>query len=494
MQEKWSRQNLILAGVVGIGVVLRLRQFLFARSIWLDEATFANGVLDSSLFNLLTHTQVFVAPVGYLVLTKLGVALLGRTEFAFRWIALVAGVGAVVVSALLARRVFKTATARVAFTSLVAVAPALIYYSNEAQQYSLDVLAALAVLWVFTAFEDWRRGFAVLVLIGVLFPWLSYASIFVLFGVGVALAIRWLRERSYGRIALLGFTWGPSALLVLTYAQLVTRTEFLEGYWVGGFAPFPVKSLSDLRWYSESVGGLVEMSWFAEGFVAKSPHAASLGAWLILGLLILGAVLLVRRRPWIGLALAIAFASNLAASALGRYPLGSRPSFYLVPLCFLLAIEPVDWAMRRSSWSWRVPAALVAAGLVVALAVPSVRFFVSPPNGSDMRGALTLVVESWEPSDALIVQGWSSQAFRFYEPLFDLRDHDVRQLSRDFDIDLVMDEIGPSPGLGRTWVVFTHRLRESRQLVDGMAELVPLLDRVDNGSYLVALFDLSSLK
>ena len=43
-----SRQDAVLIGVVLIGALVRVRQTLFARSIWLDEATFANAVLESS--------------------------------------------------------------------------------------------------------------------------------------------------------------------------------------------------------------------------------------------------------------------------------------------------------------------------------------------------------------------------------------------------------------------------------------------------------------
>ncbi|HEX6299487.1 MAG TPA: hypothetical protein VF148_03385 [Acidimicrobiia bacterium] len=492
MQER-SSENLILAGVVGLGVVLRVRQFLFAKSLWLDEATFANGILDSPLLDLLTVTQRFVDPAGYVVLTKLSVAVFGQTDYAFRWIALAAGIGSVVVSALLAKRVFDRAAARVAFTGLVALAPVLIYYSNEAQQYSLDVLAALAVVWVFVSYEEWRRGFPLLVLTGVLFPWLSYASIIILFGVGLSLAVRWLRKRSYKRIAIIGSAWGLSALIVLIHARIVTRTEFLEDYWTAGFAPFPFNSFSDLRWYPEAAGGIVEMAWFAEGFVPKTPATPSLAAWVIFALVVVGAVLLVRRRPWIGLALGVVVAANFAVSVLGLYPFGSRPGLYMVPLCFLVAVEPLDWAMRRRSWAWRVPAALVAVGLVAVLAVPSLRLFINPENGSDMKGALSLVVGNWEPADALIVQGWSTQAFDFYEPRFELQQHLVREVSREFDVQLFLDELGPDPGLGRTWLLFTHRLHEAEQLVDELAEVAPLLQRSGGESYLVALFDLSAL-
>jgi hypothetical protein len=96
-----------------------------------------------------------------------------------------------------------------------------------------------------------------------------------------------------------------------------------------------------------------------------------------------------------GLALGVVVASAFAASLLGRYPFGSRPGLYMVPLAFVLVAEPLDWAMRRRSWGWRVPAGIVAALLAVALAVPSFRLFITPENSSDMKGRSPLLWRIW---------------------------------------------------------------------------------------------------
>jgi hypothetical protein len=487
-----SRRDWVLTALVGIGVILRVRQFLFARSMWLDESWAANEILDSRLIDLLTQTQGYVDPAGYTILTKLGVAVLGPTEFAFRWIALVAGIASLIVASLLARRAFKTMVGQATFTGLVALAPVLVYYSNEAQQYALDILATVLVILIFVSFEEWRRGFASLVVVGVVLPWFSYSSTFVLFGVGFALAVRWLRDRSYRKCAILGSAWGLSTLVMLAHARSITRTEFLEDFWTTGFAPFPIASLADLRWYPESIAGIVEAAFFIERIV-PAITVPSLAAWLILGSIVVGAVLLAGRRPWLTLALGAMLASGLIMSGLGLYPFGSRPGLYMVPLAFLLAVEPIDWATEQRSMAWRGPAALVAIALLATVAVPSARSFVDPPNPYDMKGALNFVVENGEPGDWLIVHGWSARPFTFYGPKYDLEPFIVEEMSRTFDAEEFLAEAGQDSVSGRTWFVFTHRQGQAEQFVDQLAELAPLLERTGDGSYLVALFDLSAL-
>jgi hypothetical protein len=283
-----------------------------------------------------------------------------------------------------------------------------------------------------------------------------------------------------------------SALATLAHARSITRTEFLEDFWTTGFAPFPINSLTDLRWYPESIAGTVEAAWFVRAAVPVTP-VPSVGAWVVLGLTVVGAVLLARRKPWLALAMGGTLVSALLMSGLGLYPFGSRPGLFMVPFAFLIAVEPIDWAMGRKSMTWRAPAAVVAVALIATVAVPSARTFIEPTNTSDMKSALTFVVDNGEPGDGLIVHGWSVRGFTFYRPKYDLGPFIVEEMSRTFDAEKFLTELDPALAYGRTWFVFSHRLSESERFVDQLAEHVPLLERSGDESHLVALFDLSAL-
>ena len=470
---------------------MRVRQFLSFRSIWLDEASFAHGILDNGLFDLLTTKQRFVDPIGFVVSTKLGTQVFGQTEFAFRWIALLAGVASVGIAALLALRVFRSGLGRVVFTALVAISPVLVYYSDEAQQYSLDVLSVLLILWVFASYRSWDRGFLYLVLVGAILPWFSYSAVIVMFGVGVVLAIRWLREKEYAKLLGLGSVWGITAFVSLFHARLITRTDFLEDYWLTGFAPFPPLSSGDVRWYADAPAGIVEIGWFIEGFVQRVV-TPSLASYFILALIAVGLYLLARRLRGLALAIGVIGVAALIVSILELYPFGSRPGIYMVPIAFLLAVEPIDNAASRRSLLWRLPAVLVSLALLAAPAISSAQTLVTPHNSSDMKSALAYVEAHQQPGDWLVVHGWSSRAFEFYAPRYDLRPAVTLEVSNEFDVDLFLSEIGIVPGRERTWVIFSHRIRESREFVDELAERATLLDRSD-GEYVVALFDFSAL-
>jgi len=75
------------------GFALRMRQYLFNRSIWLDEASLANNIIGRS-FAGLTQTLDFGqgAPIGFLFIQKLMVTLFGGHDYILRLFPLIAGV------------------------------------------------------------------------------------------------------------------------------------------------------------------------------------------------------------------------------------------------------------------------------------------------------------------------------------------------------------------------------------------------------------------
>ena len=75
----WSRgAGVVQWALLVLGVTLRVRQYLFDRSLWLDECLLALNIIRRSPSALLQpldfHQQ---APVGFLLLERLSVSLFG---------------------------------------------------------------------------------------------------------------------------------------------------------------------------------------------------------------------------------------------------------------------------------------------------------------------------------------------------------------------------------------------------------------------------------
>jgi hypothetical protein len=82
-RRAWTRTTL---AVVWVGVGLRVAQWLGNPSLWLDELQLVRNILDRRTVELLFHglDRGQVAPVGYLLTTKMVTLIFGDGELALR--------------------------------------------------------------------------------------------------------------------------------------------------------------------------------------------------------------------------------------------------------------------------------------------------------------------------------------------------------------------------------------------------------------------------
>jgi uncharacterized membrane protein len=142
--------NLVLVLLVALGIFLRARQYLFNRSLWLDEATFSLNIigrpLDRLLFEQLDSNQA--APLGLIFLAKCSTILFSNSDLVLRLVPFLFGILGLFFALGIARRVFQSDVAKICFVGLIAVAPILIYYSSEIKQYGVDATVSLLLLWM----------------------------------------------------------------------------------------------------------------------------------------------------------------------------------------------------------------------------------------------------------------------------------------------------------------------------------------------------------
>lgn len=202
--------TLALAAVMLLAVGLRAKDFLFPRSLWMDEAKLALNILDldyRALLSPLPRDQA--APPAYLWLTKLSSQLFGPGERALRLPAFLASLLTLPVACAVARRILGLRGAF--FTLLIlAICPILIEYASEVKQYQFDILAAVAVLYAAVFFiQEKRRPVAAVGLAGAgcLTLLFSHGVVFVTAGAGLALladALRHPRDPASRRLFMAG--------------------------------------------------------------------------------------------------------------------------------------------------------------------------------------------------------------------------------------------------------------------------------------------------
>ena len=438
-------------GLIAIGALLRLRQYFSNRSLWIDEAMLALNLIRRSAAGLarpLEHHQY--APLGFLLLEKAAIALFGSGERALRLVPLLAGLAALPVFAALARGVAGSRAATLLSVALFAVSGQVVYYASEAKQYSTDVLVAAVLLLAAVPFLDapfeGRRAL-IFAGAGALAIWFSHPAVFVLAGIGVVLlaaSVRGGEARALGRIVAAGAVWlasfAGSWALLLRHGGSDRR---IHDYWSDAFAPFPPRSVLDLRWY---LGRFVSMFTDPLGFETVSWGIAVLA-------FLAGAIYVLRgRRLRLGLLLLPVFFA-LAASALKSYPFDGRLLLFAVP-GLLLVIGEGAAGMVAPGGDRRI-AALAVGLLFLMPVVRAGEALARPRTHQETKSVLEAVRARLLPGD--LIYGYrSSPSFEYYLPRLGIDPaRYVAGLGREDDWPGYARDLARLRGR-RAWIVFAN--------------------------------------
>jgi hypothetical protein len=393
--------------LIALGVIARLRQWFGGRSLWLDEVLIADNIVHRGFAELATQPLLHfqVAPLFWLELEHLTRVLFGSGERALRIVPLLAGLAVVWLTYVTARRLLPDVLVPVAVL-LVALHPALIYYSNEVKQYSTDVLVVLVLGLLahgVSSRPDDGPPLRRLVLVGVLSVWLSHVAVLALAGISLMLVLRPFvsgdRRRAV-RVALVLSPWVLSFLAsyAVTLHSVENSTE-VSNYW--------------RHTYPHSALGLP--AWFVSRWydVADNPLEMSLR---VLGLLVLAAGL-VRLTLLAGRWAVLTWAAvplALVAAALHTYPFADRLVLWLVPLVALAMAAALPHRLEPGGLAWL----LIGSALLTVVYAPAVgtglRRTVQVQEVEELEPLLHELAKERQLSDIVLVEIGSQGAFDYY--------------------------------------------------------------------------------
>ena len=457
------------AGIILLGVVLRVRQYLTNRSLWYDEALLALNILHHPLKEIFQPLQYHQgAPIGFLLLEKLAVLVAGnagKSELALRMVPLAAGVSALFLFRHVAR-LFVSARAVMLALALFALCPSLIYYSSEVKQYSSDVTTTLALLWMLFKLVDSPLTPRLLLGCGAMGAgaiWFSHPASFVLAGAGAALVVAALARhqwRRLGQLATAFAAWGTSFLICYFLSlRHLARDQSLWNYWNGAFPPHPLWSIKTC-------------SFLIDNFYTVFSVPAGLIAVLGAALFIVGCAQLVRKRPLVFSLFSAPIAVLLLAACLGRYPLEARLLLFLTPILLMAVAE----GAIRCAELWQRPSPFLSIVLMALLlgrpAWTASKDLIQPPRLGDFKPALRYVLSRERPGDDWYVYSGSKCQLAYYAELYGLRPRNIRFGASCGD-DAACYATDLVPLGGRTWVLLSH---------------IVIDDGVDEGNVLVGQF------
>lgn len=409
-----TAQPRILSALLAVGVALRVWQYLADMSMWFDEFSIARNVGERSFVQLVTQPLSYqqTAPLGFLAAVDIAKHLFGTSDMSLRLFPFLCGIAALFVFRRLAERALVGVAVPIA-VGLFALSPPLIRYSAELKQYGGDALVTSLLTLVALELclrDPTLRRCLVAGAVGVVTVFCSQAAVLVLTGLGAALVLRWLFNRTDATRAPVLVTvpiWACAAiggLLVARHYMTAHTMAFMHEFWRSrqGFLPLPPNAAATMLWTRDRL---------LQFFDAMSGYPIPI---LYSVLALAGFVALWRRRD-VALLLAGPLVVTFAAAVAQQYPFRMRLVLFLLPTLLLTSAASVGWLVDRVTAM--NPAAGIALG-IAAILPPVLAVVLAPPpyTVEPFKPVLGYVQAHRQPGDRIYVYANAYMAVSRYGP------------------------------------------------------------------------------
>lgn len=446
-----SRIECISLAVILIGVFLASYQFFYNRSLWHDEAALARNLVDLDLLSLLKplkHEQA--APIGFLIIEKLALGLLGKNEYALRLFPLLSFFVSIPLFYLFLTRLLVDRTVASISTAIFSINRNLLDYSSEVKQYSMDVAWTLMIGYLSVSLE-WRTKSALwtYAAVGSLAVWFSNVSIIPLATSGLyVIYTEAYRRRNY-RVLVPILTWLVS--FGIYYAAFIRDhplKDYMIQYWQGSFLPLSFFTAEPFVFLAKATSQLYRLLGFGPLWpVSFAISLAALAFW-------------VKHRKYSYLYICLfPVGAHLILSGLKLYPFAGRFLLYVAPLTIFMFASGLcvlfEFVKKKIAWLPRLAMIIP----VLALFYPIVLKF--PIEKQEIKQSLDFIHENIRSDDSVYVYYGASHAFAFYEktsrigdiakhPIIHGRWHGLENTPYDREL---------SDLRGRVWLLFSHVIR-----------------------------------
>ncbi len=473
--------------IIIIGTAARLRQYLFNRSLWSDEAALALNIIRYDYLDLLKPLDYSQAgPPLFLIITNFFTNLFGDNEYVLRLLPLIASIFSLFLFWYLTRKFLNKYIVPIA-VGLLTFSGTAIYYSDELKQYSSDLMVTIIVLILalhvyekeFDLKSNLFFGFG-----GAFLVWLSHPSVFVLSGTTLSLLLSlFLKEKSKGlkkfvNLIFSSLIWGTS--FVVGYLTIVKASahQGFYGFWYSSFAPMPIRTINDLLWYSETIFATIRIpiSIYFPGIVMVMMFAGFVGFYNKKNKLFFLLVLF----PLIIL---------LSASMLKLYPLHSRFLLFALPIFYLIIARGVE----EFSYNINKKNVIIIIFLVLLLlAQPlfsSGRSLIQPKFRAETRPLIEHIQRNMLEGDKVYVYYATQAPFQYYVKDFEI-DYVIGVESRG-DPNKYLEELDNLDLQGRIWFIFSQAYGDEQSIyIERLEEMGKRLEHMNAFGADLYLYDI----
>ena len=449
--------------ICGTGVLLRIYVLYGQRTLWLDEAHLATSILNrtwSQIFLPLDNDQI--APVGFLLLSKMSLALTHNIGLGLRLPSFIAGTASIFCAWFLMRQKQISDLTAPIFIALICFLPPFVYYSFEFKQYSTELFFYMLIICCFEAFRR-NSGFKSLCAIwisGLLCALCTITAPFILFFPGAYILVASIQKKDRKNAVaavLMGLSWVALYAIIRSYTTPTQSTASMLPFWTDAMLPTG-SILEKGRWVIAHFFGVFDAAGFAQ--------ASSLAALFA----ILGFSVCFNRDAIGTSAFLFPLLLTFAAALLHQYPFTGRLLLFCLPGVLFLVAEGITSfiAIRPLPNSVKTACLFLLMTFGIMPTIAGVR--ASPSFARDnLPKTIEDISKAYTPGQIVYVSSYALPIFRIYRdklnvpPARIILGHDPRGAVGDvFNIDklgnfsLFMDDLQQLSNKGQVWFLLSR--------------------------------------
>lgn len=409
--NKLDLEQKVINAILLLGVLLSLIQFIYNRSLWLDEAMLAFNIIHKNSNELLKPLDYYqVAPILFLQLEKFFSILIDNSEYGLRLLLLLSFWCSLYFFYRIIRLLFTNPYTIIFGLSIFVFNHDLLYFSSEVKQYMCDVLVLTSIYYILLKpYKNVKNKYYLLGAIGSLNVFLSNVTPIILFSAGTFLLYELLINKK------INFLFIGGVILLWTITFLLYYYFFIEGhpakdmmlnYWTNNNAFMP-HNITNSDFYKF----LVEKT----NMVFRSHlNLGKFGVFFI-PVFLFGYIALFRRyKIDIILITLIPIVLHLLLSGFKLYPFDTRLILYICPLTIIIVSFGFDCLRGLTFNYFKIKRATLLAPLISLLFL--IMFFRNPfpMENQELKKGINYISNHLKKGDKIYVSSIGIPAMKYY--------------------------------------------------------------------------------
>jgi hypothetical protein len=399
------------------GIILSTLQFMYGRSLWLDEISLSNNILQrdyAALLLPLANNQV--APILFLWVEKSFALLIPNSDYSLKIFPYCLYLAALFLFYKLVKQRFQNTYIQCFCLALFVFNGNLLNYSNEVKQYIGDVFVVVLFLYYYLCKQKNKRYFIEISLLGIFAILLSNIAIIILAVIGFTTVYEGFLNQKSTNTPFPKAIFGVCAVWIFTFAL----------YFYGFVYEHPTTAAMRDFWANE--GAFLPTNPFSFAFLAFLRHQIEvifqsllgfgkiIGFFVLLPILVLG---LFSKQNTQKILFSAPIIIHLCLSALSLYPFNGRLILYIIPLLlltlaegalFLSANEKIKDFFEDKKQIFK------PIFYLFILVLGGISAFLNgfPIEKQAAKPCLAFMQQHIEPKDKIYIYNGAAAAFRFY--------------------------------------------------------------------------------